>query len=146
MVGTFENASLAAASYYGGLSAHVFSMDGSTRAVYLIEDVIYKVPYHGFNEANTAEYDNITNTRAMLPEGLYYPNVSLFDVQGTPVIAMDRIKGQLIYACNCMDDDEECDEFCMTDKVKDIVSPFLGDTGGMNVILNDEGVWIIDAC
>lgn len=144
MVGTFEDASLALTESRAREHAHLLSMDGSTRTVYLINGVVYKVEHYGVVRENRNEFETITRERDNLPEGVFYPEVSLFAVGNTEIIAMSYIQGQAVAECYCTPD-EECDDSCMPAHVWEQVNGVLDDTGGFNVILNTEGIWIIDA-
>ena len=121
----------------------LFSADGSTRMVYLINGVIYKV--EGFEGTNEAEYDKILNTRESLPAGVFYPETSLFTIDGENIIAMEYIEGTAIYDCYCVDMGDECDSVCMTDSEKFFLVCLIDDPSGMNIIRNIHGYYIVDA-
>lgn len=139
MIGTAENAALALTDP----RQFVLSDDGSTRSVYLIDGVVYKREH--WYGINSTEYDNILNGKADLPEGVSYPEVSLYTIDGTDVIAMEYVKGMAIYECYCEDMGDPCSDMCMTDKERDILIDCLDDPSGRNVIRCDSGYVIIDA-
>ena len=138
MIGTLEDATLATTLGYGDPE---FLADGSTRAAFLINGVVYKVDMCG-DMAPTNEYEYSRIRRTALPDGVFFPKTELYDVDGTFVIAMEYIEGQIMHECwgECTPHYPEC----MTTEVLDKVGPVLDDTGGDNVIVNDEGIWIID--
>lgn len=125
--------------------AHAFSRDGSTRTVFLINGVIYKVEDYGYAGVNASEYDVMLNMRTALPAGVFFPEVSLFTIGDVDVIAMDYIRGQAIYQCVCDFTGDICDPCCMTDSERDILVPIMDDPSGFNAIRTDSGVYIIDA-
>jgi len=118
---------------------------GSSRTVYLINGVVYKVDQSVPCWYNTQEFENINTMRDSLPEGIYFPNVELFEVFNQIVIAMDYIEGQAMAECHCLEF-EECDPMCMSDDILKRVKPYCDDTGGLNVIETSNGdLYIIDA-
>lgn len=125
--------------------APVFSYDGSTRIVYLINDVIYKVECNKELPWNANEYDYMLNMRTALPAGVFFPEVSMFTIDGVDVIAMEYIKGQPIRQCYCIDVGDDCDEFCWTGDEVYLLSECVSDPSGMNVIRTSRGYYIIDA-
>lgn len=124
--------------------AHAFSRDGSTRTVFLINGVIYKVEDYGFQGINAIEYDNMRNMSSVLPAGVFFPAASLFTIGDVDVIAMEYIRGQAIYQCACDFSGDKCDPCCMTDEERDILVPIMDDPSGFNAIRTDTGVYIID--
>jgi len=140
MVGNIEDATHAlnpAAHLMFLLSSH-----GSTRDVFLINDVVYKVERQS-DWVNATEYEVMTTKR--LPVGVFYPEVSLYDIDGTEVIAMDYIEGTFIYECFCSLSDDTCDSMCMTEHEREFLIPLLDDPSGLNVVRNEHGYYIIDA-
>lgn len=116
---------------------------GSTRTVYLQGNVVYKVE-STFEDIgiNAMEYRRMTTEPTNT--GVFFPDVSLFDIDGTQVIAMEYIHGQAMAECYCMEGVEECLPDCMPDSVWQLVNGTLDDTGGFNVIVNERGIFIID--
>ena len=141
MIGNEQHAAEALAAYNSGEYADVFSYDGTDRLVFLIDGIIYKVEInvHGTNEA---EYANYTKIKDVVSDPIRVPVTELYSIDGTNVIAMQYIKGEALAACYCREGEEHFK--CLPDDVLDLVSPFIGDTGGMNVIANDKGYYIID--
>lgn len=143
MTGNAFDAALALSEYRANSRRYVFSADGSSRMVYLIDGVIYKVDI--IAGTNADEYDIMLNMRDSLPMGVFYPEVSLFTVSGVDVIAMEYIEGTAIYACVCADMGDKCDSVCMTPQESVFLPPLLNDPSGMNIIRNEHGYYIIDA-
>lgn len=141
MIGNFADAARAVAYESAGDWDYLLSAEGTTRMVFLINGVVYKID-SGFG-ANVAEYENITAYRDMLPEGFLFPETSLFHVNGMDVIAMEYIEGVGVAACYL--ENETCDGTCAPQEVVDVLNDFHLDSGGMNVIINDSGYWIVDA-
>jgi hypothetical protein len=138
MIGTQEDANRAVAG-----DLRVLSSYGCTRMVYIANDVVYKVPLSSeFDSCNRDEF-RIMSDSSNLPDGVFYPEVSLFNVNGIDVIAMEYISGQRMAECYCVAP-EVCAPDCMPNHVWELVNGVLDDTGGFNVIVNDSGVWIID--
>lgn len=126
--------------------ARVYSRMGSTRIVYLIYGVIYKIDNGdlGFSD-NLAEYENILAYKDNLPEGVYFPDTALYEFGSERVIAMEYIQGQIMADCNCLAGIEECTDSCMPHSIKAKVKGIIDDTGGENVIVKDNGdIYIID--
>lgn len=123
----------------------MYSRLGSTRYVYLIDNVIYKVDISDSELSdNFAEYDNISKYKDDLPEGIYFPETELYEFGRQCVIAMEFIEGTILSECTCAGI-EECTDNCMPQDIYNKVSGIIGDTGGDNVIVKDNGdVYIID--
>lgn len=147
MIGNIEDAAEALRDYNNNAYENVFSANGTTRMVYLINDVIYKVDCGtGYFSDNRAEYDNIMANSNNLPEGVYFPDTALFEIDGKNIIAMEYIEGEPMSECYCDEFEEEHTSSCLPDDIRDLVSPIIDDTGGENVILTDDGrIYIIDA-
>lgn len=121
-----------------------FSDEGCSRAVYKIDGIIYKVDrYDGYS--NKAEWTNYLKlTKKTLPAGFFLPKTRLIDVDGEPVIAMEYIEGQAMSRCYCWDSERHT-ESCMPEDVHNVVSNYIGDTGGDNVIRTENGdYYLID--
>lgn len=137
MVGTRECAALALDG-----KLEVLSFSGTTRAVYIADDVVYKVEFEA--GTNVTEYNNVARIEPFLPDHVRIPATSLHTIGGIPVIAMEYIEGQLLAECYCWDD-EVHDDTCMTGGEVREMSQYIGDTGGMNVIRDAGGTyWLID--
>lgn len=143
MIGNSADAALAVAEYRQYSPDYLLTDMGSTRMVYLINGIVYKVDIYDQSE-NESEYETITNMREHLPEGIHYPQVSLFHVLGGSVIAMEYITGQQIAQCYCMSN-EPCGPDCMTDDEYNMLFDVLPDSCGYNVVRRGDGYWIIDA-
>lgn len=143
MTGNFEDAETIYREFLSRDGSHLLSSDGTTRLVYLMNNVVYKVMIDRIEDYNMLEYHKMNNTA--LPEGLFYPECSMYSVDGHNVIAAQYIEGMTVAQCFCIAN-EECEPSCMSEEVLDKVRDHLGDTGGMNVIIRDNGdIYIIDA-
>lgn len=144
MIGNAEDARMAVMAYRNGDMHNIFSRDGSTRDVYLINGVLYKVENGGLIGINADEYDYINNMRDSLPSGVHFPDTALYRILGEDVIATDRIIGQLKYKCYDQEIGDECDDFCLSDQEIEMLTGYSQDMSGFNTIVNDDGYWIID--
>lgn len=144
MIGNMADAAQALSDYMQGNDDRLLSADGTTRMVYLINGVVYKIHHVKEQTENVDEFYRIRNHSDILPEGVYYPEVGLFEIDNDNIIAMEYIEGRQVAECFCTPD-ESCDDSCMPMHVWESVHTVLGDTGGFNVVLNDKGIWIIDA-
>lgn len=138
MIGTAENASLAATRP----SSHILSFDGTSREVYLIEGVVYKVPI-GWYRDNEAEHLNLTRLKGKdIPAGIAFPEASLHG----DILAMEYIKGIPTGSCIDCEVGDPCQYGdCMP---IDIAEAFriLGfiDLSFGNVIIKDGIYYLID--
>lgn len=123
----------------------ILSMDGSTRIVYRIDEVVYKVNNGMWDEdANLTEYETIRDM-GTLPDGVYIPETSIYSVDGQNVIAMQFIEGTAVAECYCIAGLEECTDMCMSNDVWETVSGYLDDTAGLNTIITENGdIYLID--
>lgn len=145
MIGNREDAAAALEAFQWQECGDVLSFEGSSRIVYLINGVVYKVEFgHDGEGCNRNEYGAMSAGNN-LPENVFYPAVSLYDIEGTDVIAMEYIEGQAIASCWCDIGAEPHLDSCMSPEEYALIGPYLDDTGGMNVIRNDKGYWIVDA-
>lgn len=120
---------------------------GTTRQVYLIDGVIYKVESVMFSDdqgANQREFDRYLTLRDMLPEGFRIPEMTLYS---NGVLACEFIEGAPTGECF----DEwagmpcECNGLCISiDTLKPIRDLGMHDLGYGNVIANDIAYWLID--
>lgn len=121
----------------------VLSAEGTTRMVYLINGVVYKVEYcYGVNEL---EYDNILNSVSLLPDNVKYPEATLYSIEGETIIAMEYISGTAIYECFCEDYGDDHADVCMTHSERALLVDIMSDPNGMNVIRTDTVYYIVDA-
>lgn len=143
MTGNADHAALALA---GDLP--ILSDMGSTRMVYLYDNVVYKVNTGVWNyDANLEEFNiaqEISNVRT-LPEGVYIPAVTLYSIEGHNVLAMEYIEGTAVAECYCAMANDVCTDTCMSDDVWQKVNGYLDDTSGFNTIITATGdIYIID--
>lgn len=93
-----------------------FLGSGSFRSVWLSpEGVCYKVEheYYPYSSDNAAEYRNWRNwTRnCMLPEGTRIPELTYYELDGKPVIAMERVNGETFFNAKSFIPEEEIARF-----------------------------------
>lgn len=145
MVGTSNDAMQALFWERSGLRSKAWSRDGTTRNVYLINGVVYKIEHFGMEGINAVEHDTMLNMRNSLPDNVSYPLTTLYSFNGIEVLAMEYIKGQAIY--QCVDDftGEPCDDCCMTADEINLLIDILDDPSGFNTIRTNNGYYIIDA-
>ncbi len=95
MIGNAADARIALRDYEDGWMDYLFSDQGSSRSVHMVNGVLYKVDMyaHG-NSFNSIEW---ANTRKMLknglPENVAIPEMSLYEVDGAIVLAVECING-----------------------------------------------------
>ena len=90
MVGNANDAALA-----GNSPVEFFLDEGCSRAVFLINDVVYKIEHDSFYHENLTEFDKMRNNR---PKTFAFPEVSMYG----NVLAMECIVGIPTGACyNC---------------------------------------------
>lgn len=121
----------------------VLSYAGSSRTVYLMDNVVYKVE-NNLEDKGTNAYEFERMTTIKPSTGVFFPAVSLYTIDGTDVIAMEYINGQSVSECYCIEGIEVCEADCMPDSVWQLVNGTLDDLGGFNTIVNDSGIYIID--
>lgn len=142
-VGTDLHAALILKMHNALDGTYLLSNSGTTRTVYLIDGIVYKV---GYSWDNRAEFDNISRKGHLLPEGVYFPLTSLYEFGDRTVIAMEYIEGQAVGECYCDEYNEPHTDICIPKDVLNLVSGIIDDTGGLNVIIKDNGdIYIIDA-
>ena len=123
----------------------ILSMNGSTRFVYRIDEVVYKVNNGMWDEdTNLTEYETIRDM-GTLPDGVYIPETSIYSVDGQNVVAMQFIEGTAVAECYCYELGDICDNTCMPAHVWEKVNGYLDDTAGLNTIITDNGdIYLID--
>jgi len=142
MIGNETDAAYALNMFDAGDDSELLSMDGSTRTVYLIGGIVYKVESGDLINANRFEFENMLSIP--LPVGVYFPDVSLYTINGRDVIAMEYISGQRVAECYCTDM-EECESDCAPRDIVALMEDMNLDPCGYNVIINGNGAYIIDA-
>lgn len=123
MIGNENDARTAFRSWADSTFEHLFSDNGSSRYVFLIDGVIYKVNRYadGRWDANEDEYRNGEKMRGMMPAGVFIPAMDIYDIDGNIVLAMEFVSGLSTGECSgawsglgC-----ECDGLCISDKLMD---------------------------
>lgn len=118
---------------------------GSTREVYRVGDIVYKVGSHTDNESEYDMYCAIS-IGDMLPK---FPNIALAEtslhyVGDIPVIAMEFIDGLAVGECFCISDDEHNEDCLDIDMICAIRSIGISDTNYGNIMLKDGIYYIVD--
>lgn len=106
MVGNADDAALAKESFEIGDDTYLLSDMGTTRKVYLINDVVYKVVsthYVFHDNENTMEYNNRDKFSSV--PGVYIPDMTMYG----DVLAMEYIDGFPAGQCNGIWIGRECD-------------------------------------
>lgn len=95
MIGNETDAATALRDYRDGWFDYLFSDDGSSRSVHEVNGVLYKVNRDGFGpySFNEIEYRNYLSMRDILPTGIVLPYMSLYEIDGEPVIAVEKVEG-----------------------------------------------------
>lgn len=150
MIGNESDAALAYNEWLIGDFEHLWSSEGSSRYVFLIDGVIYKVnitPQYDFNDR---EYANYCEWAGNLPENVRIPEMSLYRVADTTVIASEFIEG--IDTGDCSDSffglPCTCDGVCMPKETVEILNDmgWVDDSWG-NAIVRDGIYYLVDiAC
>lgn len=146
-VGNHRDAATALLDYDEKVNDNVLSYDGTSRVVYLINNVVYKVNLGNYI-FNDLEYDNANRLRDILPAPIKIPNMTLYRVNGENVLACDYIIGEPTGECydrlsgrHCF-----CEGDCLPEEVEDILNlNNITDLSYGNVIVDIFGqYWIID--
>lgn len=105
MIGNEADAALA----HTGPHRYLLSDFGTSRVVYLINGIVYKVNRHAQFNDNVCEYENWQLLQTRLPHGVYLPEMHLFTVNGHDVIASEYIDGMDTGDCSDVGYGCECD-------------------------------------
>lgn len=141
MVGNADDAALAKESYATGDKTYLLSDAGTSRMVYLINDVVYKIAYWSGAE-NLWEFNN--REKYLSVPGVRVPDMTLYD----DVLAMEYIDGDpsgecigryALGACDC-----EGTETDMPLALLDILSQLSWDSTMGNAIVRDDIYYLID--
>jgi hypothetical protein len=102
MIGNENDARTAYDEWLTGSFDHLFSSDGSSRYVFLIDGIIYKVNVsNGYIwDANKDEYNNAQTLAGILPANVRIPEMSLYTVDGYSVLAAELITGTITGECS----------------------------------------------
>ena len=104
MIGNEADARTALNDYVYGYYEYLLSDNGTTRSIHLVNNVVYKVfrnEYCRRISENTLEYKNFLRMRKNLPAGVKVPDMYLWDIDGTAVLACEYIPG--IPTGECLD-------------------------------------------
>lgn len=151
MIGTYEDAALALSEANNGFTDHLFSDFGSTRYVYLINGVIYKVNRFEydvqFGNANQSEYENAHFLSDMLPDICALPKMHLFEIDGHAVLASEFIDGMQTGECSSAWTGLECEDdgACMSiNLLEHLESLGWSDPAWGNAIVSNGKYYLID--
>jgi len=138
MIGTYEGARKA----LEGDLPHLAS--GTSRHVYRDGNLVYKIDI-GWDESNLAEWDTYQKILSVdLEPNIALAETNLFMVDDVPVICMEYIDGQPMADCYCNLVGEEHNETCLDAGMAVVISKYIDDTGGMNVVIKDGIYYLID--
>lgn len=121
---------------------------GSSREVYLINGVIYKIDIVGGIQYsfNKHEVDKANRLRSVVNDDFVVPEYTLYDCDGTYVVACEYITGTLSGECTdryfggCT----HTDDSCMSDEMTDYLDSLGYDISYGNVIINNGKYYLID--
>lgn len=151
MTGSLAAATLVYSHFEHGDTEFLLSDWGSSRLVYRIDGVVYKVPrnMHEFGIENKLEFDNALDMRDRLPSGVFLPAMSLYVVNGVDILAMEFIRGLETGACMDTWLGLECShnslDACLPHRtVRELEDCGWRDTTYGNAIRNGTGLYLID--
>jgi hypothetical protein len=152
MIGSHADAARALIAYDTGDNEFLLSDEGTTRAVYLINGVIYKVNRveNGIWDINEMEWTRYLNMND-LPRGVFLPEMFLYRVGEVNVMASEFIDGIPIGECMSCDMGDPCEdpEFCMDPILIEELHHNFGwsDSAWGNAVECDGVIYLIDvAC
>lgn len=122
---------------------------GTARLVYVSGNVVYKVERPNEYGANDNEYLNYLRIKSIdMPSGWAIPEMSLYDIDGTPVLAAELIHGRPYGECfaqwsggTC-----DCDTECLSAREYDLITSTTGitDLAHGNIIVNHSTYYLVD--
>lgn len=122
----------------------LYSDEGSSRIVYLINGVIYKVDRNHYRD-NAYEFDMYQKMTGNLPTGVFLPEMSLYRINGQDVIAAEFIDG--IPTGDCIDTllglPCTCEGMCISPAIIDSI-PMWNDATYGNAMWYDGALYLID--
>lgn len=143
MIGNETDAALALTG-----DAPVFSYAGSTRTVYLIDNVIYKVNKMGDEvwDDNASEWEHFLILRDRLPSPFRVPEMTLYTIGNEAIIAAEYITGSHTGECSSeWTDICECIGECIpTEMVHRLMSIGWSDPVWGNAIINNGIFYLVD--
>ena len=131
-----------------GSCANLYSDNGSTRQVYLINNVIYKIDRYG--EDNAEEWRRYCSIApALLPPFIRLPEMSLFTIGDEKIIAAEFIQGNEMGDCWEANLNGKCEcppGLCLDPKVSEDIMGHcdISDLAIGNVILSNDIYYVID--
>lgn len=148
MIGNEDDALTALMSYDEGDRTFIFSRDGSSRIVYLIDGIIYKVNLDDSYDFNEREFNTAARLRDNLPDNVRIPEMSIYRFRNESVLACEYISG--IRTGECFDKfvgmDCECPEKeCLPDNLAtSLRNAGWDDTCYGNAIWSDDILYLVD--
>lgn len=152
MTGNLTDARAALDAFRNNTRENLFSRDGSTRMVFLINGVIYKVNLFQDHIEN-ANFDEFVAAKMLvrnLPDNVRIPEMELFDINGNTVLAMEFVTGNATGECSDRFFSTGCEDdgLCMPDRlIANLNKLGWNDSTWGNAILSDGIYFLIDvAC
>ena len=113
--------------------------EGCSREVFRIRDVVYKVEKR--RGANVSEYHNANELRGYTPENIIVPDMTLYPVAGTFVLAMPFIDGKSVGEC-MGEYGMDCDHSdCLDGNMYNILEGLNFDAISYGNVIYSEGVY-----
>lgn len=119
--------------------------EGCTREAYLFDNVVYKVELA--IGANHDEFTNAARVRSTVPFPFVVPDMELYYIGSSCVLAMPFIDGQATGECigEWLGTGCDCDGACMSPEIADMAKAINGDSLSWgNTILKDGLYYLID--
>lgn len=147
MVGNWTDAAQALEDFNRHIFDNVLSWEGTTRCVFLINGVVYKVQWRDADHDNLAEYRHGLSYRPLVPANVHIPDMTIYWIGETPVLAMEYIDGSP--SGECIDEyvGTECshDGKCMSNKlISDLTEMGWYDATFGNAIVRNGEYYLID--
>lgn len=142
MIGNTDDATRALLDYRDYNNRFLLSNEGSTRMVYLINGVVYKIESYE-DGVNLSEFETVNSVE--LQEGFAFPETALYSVLGENIIAMEYVEGMPLARCYCADTGDVCAADCLDTETADYLDSLGLDSSGFNTIVADQTYYIIDA-
>lgn len=142
MIGNETDAALALARP----SEYLYSDEGSSRSVYLIDGIIYKVDRGGYR-CNEEEFNTAAILTGNLPEGVFLPEMSLYRINGADILAVEFLDGELTGECWALFLGLACDcpSPCLNDNiVSELSNAGWNDPAYGNAMWVDGSLYLID--
>lgn len=147
MIGNENDAATALNDYANGYDGFLFSRDGSSRVVYLIDGVIYKVNIESY-DANEEEYTKASIMRDRLPANVRIPELTLYRINGQSVLAAEKVTGissgecwDIFLGMECTCQPDECLDPIL---IEELDSLGWDDPSYGNAIIDNGIIYLVD--